>query len=145
MQEYKQLIRNLVNRTIIKDRSIERDDLYQVALLAAHTASESFDPEAGRSKRNWILLCVRHALWRVARDARRRPTDRLDTEPEDTGMSVSDTIAIKRAIERLDGRDRSIVLMALAGHDQADIGRTFGFSRERARQIVDKIAERIAA
>lgn len=114
----------------------------QVGLLATHRAIESFRPNAGRTLTNWIALHAKHAMWGAARKC--RPSVEIG-EAIYVEEDPSRAIDIDRAIAGLDGRRKAIVLLALTGHDGAEIGATLGISRQRVAQILDSIVERIAA
>jgi hypothetical protein len=104
-----------------------------------------YDPSYGKSEWNWLWRCAKQELLRLMdrmdrRHARRKKYPHLRHATsvwDEPDMETRETAALALAAVR-DPRKRQILSMWCGGMMLRDIGRRFGVTTERVRQLRDK-------
>jgi RNA polymerase sigma factor (sigma-70 family) len=134
----------------------EREETRCEALLALSYAASRYDPARGVPFENYAALVIKHALADHARRNQKRralfaaPAQDDDPEPADHRHAQAgddaDRVELAELIRRTLPPRLAEVLFAVAeGVTLEEIGRRFGVTRERVRQLKEKAAERIRA
>lgn len=126
------------------------EDLQAVAHEALWYAVEKFDPTRGMHFGSWARKCINHALLHQKERAKRRISamslttgdgEILDLESpipsaDDMLRESEHAAAVHAAMATLPERSQALLTRVFWWEQTlADVGREFGFSRERARQI----------
>lgn len=131
------------------------DDL-GVAWLSMYETATYWDPEGGVSLANWVLkyapsrarrmLCDRDADWHcLAEDPMEGAEELVDiAEEEREPLDPFEVELVDRALSKLSRRQAAILQRRLMGEETLEsIGASYGFTRERARQIEAKVLARV--
>jgi RNA polymerase sigma factor (sigma-70 family) len=148
---------------MLKKRSLrfrDFDDLVADGVLGLMHALDHFDPAAGDDFEGYAFVCIRGQMFSGVRTDYRPPTASLDAIRDARGDverfdvagddgRVDEVFAAARvdlaaALSHLNLRDRRVAeLRYVDGLTLQQLGAALGVSRERARQIVADIEERI--
>lgn len=151
--------------SLFRQHRMDQEDAIQVASVGLWHACQRFDPTRGIQLSTYAAQCMRGYLLSaldLQRFGVRRPVDggidltrfelvgeRVDLDrivedaaPEDA-IRNEQVAAVRAAIAQLPERLGRIIRMRMHGAKLDDIGEAFGFTRERARQLVGKAEERL--
>lgn len=151
--------------SLFRQHRMDQDDAIQVASVGLWHACQRFDPTRGIKLSTYAAQCMRGYLLStldLQRFGVRRPVDggldltRFDLvgERSDLDRIVDDeapadavrneqVAAVRAAITQLPERLGRIIRMRMHGATLDEIGEEFGFTRERARQLVGKAEDRL--
>lgn len=163
--DQKQLVEdnhNLIYK-VLYDKHLDIDEWYDIAAIALCKAAMLFDPgkkiqfSTYACTAIWNNICNQYALNIADRQIPKDKIYSLDYE-YGTGEEAytikdyyaddyyfeDDILTRERFVKGLNRfknpRDRSVVAMASEGYTYEKIGQTYGISRERVRQIIQKYA-----
>ena len=166
--QYTPLVLRLAGRHA-RHGAMDRDDLIQSGFEALIHAARTWRPDGGASFLTYAWLRIRGHLVRVVQSARRRgvrcrkgappcPVESL-TDPigDEDGSTLEDVLGLPATQEdaagaaevialvrsRFSERDQQVFDLRLQGLDGEQIGEAIGRSRERVRQILEKIDARV--
>lgn len=151
--------------SLFRQHRMDQDDAIQVASVGLWHACQRFDPTRGIKLSTYAAQCMRGYLL-SALDLQRfgvpRPVDGgmdltrfelvgdrlgldriVDDEAPADAVRNEQVAAVRAAIAQLPERLGRIIRMRMHGARLDDIGEAFGFTRERARQLVAKAEERL--
>lgn len=133
----------------------EYDDYRSAAFEGLWVASRKFDP----ARRTSFATYACRVMWNrmdqhyQAQRKRYRSTNRhqpawdllLGDPPADGRMERADAgLVAARVAARLNARELEIMRARAAGSSNGEIAAVYGLSRERVRQIIDRVRERLA-
>jgi RNA polymerase sigma-70 factor (ECF subfamily) len=115
----------------------DQEDLFQEILLALWRSLPSFRHRCKAS--TWVFQVALHVALSRQRATRRRPASasiEVVAEPRSDGAAAADMrlrwSAVLLALRRLTAVDRGVLLLALEGASQQEIGDVFGVSANAA-------------
>ncbi len=151
--------------SLFRQHRMDTDDALQVASIGLWHACQRFDPTRGIKLSTYAVQCARGFLLTALNKQRfgvPRPVDgaldltrfELVGERADLDHIVEDeapadavrnerVAAVRAAIAQLPERLGRIIHMRMHGAKLDEIGEAFGFTRERARQLVVKAEDRL--
>jgi len=142
---YAAMIEQTARRIGVSDALWSAEDLVAEGMYAAACAYRSHDPARGGLSAR-VKVAVRHRMMTVTRRARRErgAWAAADAEAVEPGPSPEHVASARQFVARLHDRDARIARRALAGCTGAEIGEALGVSRERVRQLLERIERRAA-
>lgn len=151
--------------SLFRQHRMDQDDALQVASIGLWHACQRFDPTRGIKLSTYAVQCARGFLLTALNKQRfgvPRPVDggmdltrfelvgeRVDLDRVVDDEAPADAVrneqvaAVRAAIAQLPERLGRIIRMRMNGARLDDIGDAFGFTRERARQLVVKAEDRL--
>jgi RNA polymerase sigma factor (sigma-70 family) len=142
IREHTGLIHAVLRR--VAHAGIPYEELVQAGRLALWQAVLGFDPRRGTQFSTYGWRVIERGLWQAVRQARQPEGDLLEVTPPAALWSYPEVhTALRAAVQQLPERLRA-VLSAIYGLDgqspcsRAALGRTWGLSRERIRQLHDQ-------
>ncbi len=139
LERYRGLVIHLVKRIHIREASVTREDLLQIASIEIVQSLTNHDPAAS-SEASWIARHVWHALCRVARDLRFTHGDSVPMEGvRDTTPGpdeLRDLARLRARVAALPERERISVTVE-------DAHKALGVSRQRAHQLRQRVVDKL--
>lgn len=151
--------------SLFRQHRMDQDDAIQVASIGLWHACQRFDPTRGIKLSTYAVQCARGFLLTALNKQRfgvPRPVDGgmdltrfelvgdklgldriVDDEAPADAVRNEQVAAVRAAIAQLPERLGRIIRMRMHGATMDTIGEAFGFTRERARQLVAKAEERL--
>lgn len=143
--------------SLFRQHRMDIDDALQVASMGLWHACQRFDESRGTKLSSYAVHCARGFLLSALNKQRfgvPRPADggidltrfQLVGERRDLDQAAGDETlddAVRAAVASLPGRLARIMQMHMADATLDQIGAEFGFTRERARQLVVKAKDRL--
>lgn len=141
----------------------EYEDLFQIGALALCKAAMRFDESAGVRFGTYAAECIVGDVRNAGRWARAkkrtmnmaRLEDVAGREMDDVtlaetiadredGRSMERMLILKETMNRIDGRDRRVLYMAVQGFGQVEIGRRLGMAQASVHRILRRSRQLIA-
>ncbi len=144
-----------VARNIIKKKSFERftkklPDLIQEGNKALIKAAEKFDWERGNKFSTYAVRSIGREIIRAINKERKNVSDVLPLDAKEDLSKIKRQLDRERIMQKIFNenfltlREKKILKMRLEEYTLQEIGKEFGLTRERIRQILEKINQKIS-
>jgi len=146
IREHTGLIHAVLRR--VAHAGVPYDELVQVGRVALWRAVCGFDPERGGQFSTYAWRALERALWHAVRQARQPQGYLAAPEPAHPWRHADVRAALLTAVQQLPERLQAVV-MAVYGlaeqppQSRAAVGRAWGVSRERIRQLHEQALARL--
>ena len=147
----KAAVNKLLSSRTLSSFQTEREDLYQIGWMALMNCDKTYNPQGAAKFETYANTAIVNAVNKELKKLhdKRLHTANLDAVIEETASGDIDkfiTTLVKtvESSRQFSQRERKIIWMKLSDNRTFTyIGKTMGFSRQRARQIFTKSLDKI--
>lgn len=130
----------------------DMDEFIQDVMVVAFERYHHYKPDC-YAFTTWLSMLVRNTVDRRFRHSRAKKrygftvdVDKVSIAVQPSQEDVADLAKLAKALEAMPpGREKAILLRHVAGEEFAEIGRDYGISRERVRQLGWRARSRLMA